>query len=216
MKIKFTFLTVFLALFLGGTSFAQSNSNLEAAHTLFKLGKYVEAKAIYERNIRVPGARAFIHQCNEAIRRGAGKTQTKSKLAAVRIPKIQLEEVPIRDAMIFLSKRITEISGGKVLTNIIYAGSKEHAENTLITLSLNHAPADVVLEYICQTGNCKPRYDKFAVVVTPISELPQEAGSSPKGSAPAPTANGSTPKAPSSNSGSSPKSTGSGSKTDIF
>ena len=66
MKTKLTLFLLTISLLIG-TGLAQQTNPLAEAHALFKAGKYVEAKAAYQKNIRVPGARAYIFQCNLSL-----------------------------------------------------------------------------------------------------------------------------------------------------
>lgn len=175
MKIKHHFaffLIPLLTLAFCGISHGQNGSSIQKAHLLFKQGRYLEAKQIYEQNRRHPGAISFIHKCDLALKQGLGKNKMQVAMQKVVIPNVEFQETPLNLALAHVSQKVLELSGGKAATNIIFRGSKEQSENTTVTFRFTQAvPASEVLKYIAQQSNCSIKYDKYAIVVTPNSTV---------------------------------------------
>lgn len=170
--MKFKLITIGLSLIFcfGSISYGQQNNAVATAHALFKAGQYAQAKAIYQKNLSTPGVRAYLFRCDQALKKVNSLNRTKTALETTIIPSVEFEETPLRDALTYLDRLVTEASNGKANSNILFLGTKDQGQKP-VSFKLQQAPASEILKYICKQGLCQPRYDQFAVVVTPLSNV---------------------------------------------
>ncbi len=91
---------------------------------------------------------------------------TKAMLDILTLPKVQLNEASLSDALEFLRKKGNQFGGGKVAINFVVM-LDERAKETKVTLSLENVPFTEVLRYIGELANVQFSYDRFAITVKP-------------------------------------------------
>jgi general secretion pathway protein D len=119
-----------------------------------------------------------------------GTDQIVAKLNSIIIPKIDLSDTPISEAIEYLKQKSVEQDSNKKGVNIFLklappatgttAASSSPASGTPVvaatttephvTLSLNQVPLYVVLDYISKLCNLKLKIDPYAVSIVPLSE----------------------------------------------
>ncbi|MCU0796478.1 MAG: hypothetical protein MUF31_11135 [Akkermansiaceae bacterium] len=96
-----------------------------------------------------------------------------SELAAVRLPNVDLKDVPLSDAIIALNQMVEEASAkqygkDKALTpNFNIQDPKGELGKKEVTLQLKNVPAKTALDYILQQAGARVRFDEFATVIVP-------------------------------------------------
>jgi len=100
---------------------------------------------------------------------------TKAMLETVKLPKIDLREAALGDALEFLKKKGNQIAGDKVAINFVMQ-LDEATKAKKVTLTLQDVPFTEVLRYIGQLADVEFVYDRFAIVVKP-----KGAGAAPSG-----------------------------------
>jgi general secretion pathway protein D len=119
-----------------------------------------------------------------------GTDQIVAKLNSIIIPKIDLNESPVSEAVEYLKQKSVEQDPNKKGVNIFLKLNPQQsiapiapgvvpttnpvlATSTAephVTLSLSHVPLYVVLEYISNLCNLKLKIDPYAVSIVPLSE----------------------------------------------
>ncbi len=113
-----------------------------------------------------------------------GTDQIVAKLNSIIIPKIDLNETPMSEAVEYLKQKGREQDPEKKGVNIflklaptaeggVKSGSKNSggaATEPTINLVLNHVPLYVALDYVSKLANMKLKIDPYAVSIVPLSE----------------------------------------------
>lgn len=99
------------------------------------------------------------------------QASTKPKLDAIIIPRLELREVKLTEAIQFLSKRIRELDPEKKGVNIELAWRAE-VEQPPITISLMNIPAMEALKYVTNLSSAKFRSEsEDRIVVEPLNTV---------------------------------------------
>ena len=166
--------------FLGPVQ-GQEKRSLESVYkngvALYEAGKYAEALSEFQTVIkaspRYAPARSYAAKCELAIKQGGGPKETlEAKLGQIQVPAVEFQDTPLHSVFEYLTKKSEELSGGKVIANFIYKGSEEDRQKTLVTLRLNNVPMTEVIRYVGQLSATKFSYEEFAVLGTPLSQVP--------------------------------------------
>ncbi|OYW72800.1 MAG: hypothetical protein B7Z37_23800 [Verrucomicrobia bacterium 12-59-8] len=88
----------------------------------------------------------------------------KSQYAAVTLPKVDMADVTLTEAIEGLRALSKNASGGKVMPNVIVKG--EELAQRKLSLSLANVPLDEALNYVTQLVGAKATYDKHAVILS--------------------------------------------------
>lgn len=88
----------------------------------------------------------------------------KSQYAGVILPKVELDDVTLTEAIEGLRVLSKNASGGKVSPNVIVKG--EELGQRKLSLSLANVPLDEALNYVTQLVEAKATYDKHAVILS--------------------------------------------------
>ncbi len=163
-------LPVFLALLvLGANVFAADVSKiLTEAQTAMIRGDLDTAKRnfqiVYELDPRNTIAIAGLRQI--AVQGGkTGGAAVEKQLATVILPQVQFREATFTEALDFLKKKVTDVSGGKQTANfVVQPGVDQTAK---ITLSLTNIPLTEALRYLTELVSAKIEYQKYAIVIKP-------------------------------------------------
>ena len=145
---------------------------------LYNAGEYAEALSKFQKvlrgNPRYINARVYANKCKLALSQDRGpKNNMGDKLSKVMIPNVDFQEVPIGDALTYIRQRTTELTGGKIVPNIIFSGSTEQRENISVTMKLNRVPVTTLLKYMGTQSRCRIQYDEHAIIVTPQDNIPK-------------------------------------------
>lgn len=99
--------------------------------------------------------------------------------AAVILPKVEMTDVTLPDALDGLRLLTQNASQGKVTPNIIVKGTQ--VKETKFSLTLANVPLTEALQYIAQLSGGKLTYDKHAAVISDPAqaEVPNAAAPSP-------------------------------------
>ena len=98
------------------------------------------------------------------------------KLDSIRIPRLDLTDATIREALDFIKKRARELDDSeadpdkKGLNIVLKLSPDDLAYNSPITLSLDDVPLREALQYVSEAANLKIKIDPYAVVVVPQEE----------------------------------------------
>ena len=166
-------LTVFL---LAPAVNAQSLKSIrDEGIALYDQGKFAEALGkftlVLQQNPRDPYARSYLAKAKVALENDLGKNNLESQLKKVIIPEINFKDAPLGDVLDYFAARAEELSGGKIVANIIYKGTPEERKNTLITLSVRNVPMTEAIRYVGQLSNTNFRYEQHAVVAEPRNSI---------------------------------------------
>jgi hypothetical protein len=88
----------------------------------------------------------------------------KTQYAAVTLPKVEMADVTLTEAIEGLRALSKNASGGKVTPNVIVKG--EELAQRKLSLSLTNVPLTEALNYVTQLAGAKATYDKHAVILT--------------------------------------------------
>lgn len=94
----------------------------------------------------------------------------KTQYAAVILPKLEMSDVTLTEAIEGLRALSKNASGGKVMPNVIVKG--EELGQRKLTLSLSNVPLTEALNYVTQLVGAKATYDKYAVTLSAQADTP--------------------------------------------
>lgn len=88
----------------------------------------------------------------------------KAQYSSVTLPKVEMADVTLTEAIEGLRAMSKNASNGKVTPNVIVKG--EELGQRKLTLSLSNVPLSEALNYVTQLVGAKATYDKHAVILT--------------------------------------------------
>jgi hypothetical protein len=88
----------------------------------------------------------------------------KNQYASVTLPKVEMSDVTLTEAIEGLRALSKNASGGKVVPNVIVKG--EELAQRKLSLSLASVPLSEALNYVTQLVGAKATYDKHAVILS--------------------------------------------------
>lgn len=94
----------------------------------------------------------------------AADNTLKNQYAAVILPKVEMSDVTVAEAVEGLRALSKNASGGKVMPNVIIKG--EELGQKKLSLSLANIPLSEALNYVTQLSGSKATYDKHAVILS--------------------------------------------------
>ena len=92
----------------------------------------------------------------------------KNQYAAITLPKVEMSDVTLTEAIEGLRALSKNASGGKVMPNVIVKG--EELAQRKLSLSLSNVPLSEALNYVTQLVGAKAAYDKHAVILSTQAE----------------------------------------------
>ncbi len=102
---------------------------------------------------------------------GAAGGPVSRQLETIVIPKIQLEAVPLPDAVELVRQKALALDPKKKGFNVVLQIPQAHPSLTSpITITLENVPAGVALDYILRLAKLQYKVDRFAVVISPLGE----------------------------------------------
>lgn len=93
----------------------------------------------------------------------------KNQYAAVILPKVEMNDVTLNEAIEGLRALSKNASGGKVTPNVIVKGADLGQRK--LSLSLANVPLDEALNYLTQLVSAKATYDKHAVILSEVTDV---------------------------------------------
>ncbi len=95
-------------------------------------------------------------------------TTLKDQYATVILPKVEMADVTLTEAIEGLRALSKNASNGKVVPNVIVKG--EELGQRKLSLSLANIPLTEALSYVTQLTSSKATYDKHAVILTTMAD----------------------------------------------
>lgn len=95
-------------------------------------------------------------------------THYKYALQGVNIPMVDFEQVSLREALDILALKIEHETDKKIAPNFIIHDLKGAFSSRKITLRLKNVPASALLGYIVNMVRGSVRYDRHAIIITPL------------------------------------------------
>ena len=92
----------------------------------------------------------------------------KTQYAAVILPKVEMSDVTLTEAIEGLRALSKNASGGKVMPNVIVKG--EELAQRKLSLALSNIPLTEALNYVTQLAGAKASYDKHAVILSSMAD----------------------------------------------
>lgn len=89
------------------------------------------------------------------------------KFGTVVIPRFQLDQATLQEALEGLSVIIEKESKGGAAPNFVIEDPKGALASQKVSLNLKMVPAKAVLKYLTDQAGAKVRYDEHAVVISP-------------------------------------------------
>lgn len=94
----------------------------------------------------------------------------KQKYATVILPKLEMQDVTLAEAIDGIRALSKNATGGKVTPNLMIKGA-DIGERKL-SLALSNIPLTEALNYITQLTNTKTTYDKHVVMISGMADAP--------------------------------------------
>lgn len=157
-------------LFLGASVFAADVSKLlSEAQTAMIRGDLDTAKRnftiVYQLDPKNAVAIGGLRQIAVQEAKGGGGASIEKQFAQVVLPQVQFKDATFTEALEYLKKKTTEISGGKQTANFVVQPGVD--PNAKITLSLTNIPLTEALRYVAGLVSAKIDYQKYAIVISP-------------------------------------------------
>jgi hypothetical protein len=92
----------------------------------------------------------------------------KNQYAAVILPKVEMADVTLTEAIDGLRALSKNASGGKVTPNVIIKG--EEVGQRKLSLAMSNIPLSEALNYVTQLTGTKATYDKHAVILSATAD----------------------------------------------
>lgn len=89
------------------------------------------------------------------------------QLAAVIIPQVEFDQMPLGDALRNLSTLVEETSKDKVIPNFVIQDASNTLKTVPVTLNMKQVPATVILEYLMNLSNATAKFDQYAITIKP-------------------------------------------------
>jgi hypothetical protein len=156
-----------------GTVMAQSASDLNAVfqqgRAAFYKGDLEQAKLLLTQ-VQTVSPNHFETKALLAQIKTYEKTDSSSKkvYSAVVIPKLDFSDVTLSEAFQGLGAMAKNASGGKVTPNFVVKNPELGSRR--LTLALTNVPLTDAVDYLVRMTNAKAVYEKYAVMISPISE----------------------------------------------
>ncbi len=93
----------------------------------------------------------------------------KNQYASVTLPKVELNDVTVTEAIEGLRALSKNASGGKVVPNVIVKGADLGQRK--LSLALANVPLSEALNYLTQLVGAKATYDKHAVILSEVADV---------------------------------------------
>ena len=93
----------------------------------------------------------------------------KQKYATVVLPKVEMQDVTLTEAIDGLRALAKNASGGKITPNVIIKG--EDVMQRKLSLALSNIPLSEALNYVTQLTNTKATYDKHVVILSGTADV---------------------------------------------
>jgi hypothetical protein len=158
---------------------------LKEAQQAYVRGDSATAKEKFEMIRRIePDNRTAINYLRRIIAEEAKNPNkdltngTQAALAKVILPKVDLREASLAEALDFLRQKGNQIGEGKVAINFVLQ-IDEAAKMNKVTLTLQNVPFTEVLRYIGELANVSFVYERFAIAVRPKGAPAPEATNTP-------------------------------------
>lgn len=167
-------LTVSVATLVGSPVMAQKAADLntvfQQGRAAFYKGDIAQAKVLLAQVLSVAPnhfeSKALMAQIM-TYDKGAD-TSSKATYSAVVLPKVDFSDVTLSDACQGIAFMAKTASSGKVTPNLIVK-NPELGQRKL-TLSLSNIPLTDAIEYMARMTNSKAVYEKYAVMISPLTE----------------------------------------------
>jgi len=91
----------------------------------------------------------------------------QKQLAAVILPIVDFDGMPLGDALRSFSKLVEETSKDKVIPNFVIHDSSNTLKDKPVTLNMKQVPANVVLDYLMNLSNATAKFDQYAITIKP-------------------------------------------------
>lgn len=140
------------------------NALYQNGRAAFHQGDYATAQALLSRVAAANPTHTDTQNMLRYIKTHAkpGVSNLRHEYEAVIIPKVDLRDVTLAEAVEGLGGLAKNASGGKVGLNVILKGTNLRTRK--VNLSLTQVPLSQLLEYIAQLTESKLSYEKHAVV----------------------------------------------------
>ena len=89
------------------------------------------------------------------------------QLAAVILPIVDLDAMPLDAALRKFSKLVEETSKDKVIPNFVIHAKSNTLKNKPVTLNMKQVPANVVLDYLMNLSSATAKFDQYAIIIKP-------------------------------------------------
>jgi|GEM_PF-2566656 len=117
--------------------------------------------------------RSLLAQIDQKKRQNPGVV-LKTKLAAVKVPKVDFRDAPLRESLDVLSEIVAKQTGNVIRPSFVLKGIPDDSK---LTLSMNNIPATDLIGYMADLTRSRVTYEKHAIVLTPLAKV---SGSSTK------------------------------------
>jgi hypothetical protein len=149
---------------------AQQGEIQAEAVRAFQAGDYRTARSLFESLVSMDPRNAAARNYLRVIaHREKSASTLEETLKRIIIPRMDLRDTTVPEAVSFVSQKVHELSAGKHSLNVVWMLSPEQAAETRVTLSLRNVPASEVLRYIGEASNLQFNYEALAVKVKPMS-----------------------------------------------
>ncbi len=91
----------------------------------------------------------------------------QKQLAAVILPEVDFEGMPLSYALKTLSKLVENTSKDKVIPNFVIHDKSNTLKDKPVTLKMKQVPANVVLDYLMNLSNATAKFGQYAITIKP-------------------------------------------------
>lgn len=176
--MKPSILLAALALFALPAHGDQATESYKAGMTAMTSGNYQAAQTAFMKTLKLRPDHANARYQLGQLKANKGKiiaTKRSSQLAAIKIPKIDLNNVTLSEALVAISGMVDEqVAKAKPKSdfspNFIIRDPKNKLGEREVSLRLKNVPAKVALDYVLEQAGGIARYDEHATVIKPAPQ----------------------------------------------
>ncbi|WP_395738142.1 tetratricopeptide repeat protein [Prosthecobacter sp.] len=175
-KVSTAVLFLTTALFMSGASIASAAEDLNAIYQQGRAAYYKgDLDTAYRLLSRVAAANPKHAETANMLAYIRANYQPKddslkNQYATVILPKIEMSDVTLTEAIEGLRAMSKNASGGKITPNVIVKGAELGEKK--FSLSLSNVPLSEALNYVTQLVGAKATYEKHAVILAPEADTP--------------------------------------------
>lgn len=175
--------TIFAVLALTGVNLAaekrlSADDHFRQGEVALELGQIEQARASYAQALTINPQHGNARYRLVSLKNLSAEIKVKlrkKKFAAISVPKIAFEDVPLKEALEAFGVLVEQSSGDTFVPNFVLDDPTSALGKRPITLSLKNVPANVGLKYILSQAGAREVWSEHVVTVRALARASEAA-----------------------------------------